>query len=252
MTWRDVTWRDVTWRDVTCHDMTWHDMTWHDMTQSLTKVKVLTYSKNFPHSVEPESSLPCWQQLDTYSYPQPDQSNPHLPFQPLKTHFNIIFPSTPMTSNHSLSFRFLNLNPVCICLLSHPCNMPPPSHPSWFDHMNYIWWSVQTVKVLIIECSVYILAKRHAQTACCPPNFRLPQLIFFSVIFLSCNANSSHSTFQPLSRSSRNVTSPQLTRAFDRAASGSKPRHVQLNSFSPCPMLLFAAAVLIMTALLSL
>jgi hypothetical protein len=28
--------------------------------------------------------------------------------------------------------------------------MPRPSHSSWFDHTNNIWWGVQVIKPLVI------------------------------------------------------------------------------------------------------
>jgi hypothetical protein len=38
----------------------------------------------------------------------------------------------PGFSKWSLSFRFPHQNPVCSALLPHTCNMPRPSHSSWF------------------------------------------------------------------------------------------------------------------------
>jgi hypothetical protein len=28
--------------------------------------------------------------------------------------------------------------------------MPRPSHSSWFDHPNNIWWAVQIIKLLVM------------------------------------------------------------------------------------------------------
>jgi hypothetical protein len=36
---------------------------------------------------------------------------------------------------------------------SHAGYMPHPSHPPWFDHPNNIWWSVQVIKLLIMQSS---------------------------------------------------------------------------------------------------
>jgi hypothetical protein len=36
--------------------------------------------------------------------------------------------------------------------------MPRPSHPPWYDHPNYIWWSVQVMKFLIMQS---LPASRH-------------------------------------------------------------------------------------------
>jgi hypothetical protein len=69
-----------------------------------------------------------------------------------KIHSNIILPSIPRTSESSLPFKFSNHN-VCYSLLSHACYMPLPSHPPWFNHPNNIWWSVQVMELLIIQCA---------------------------------------------------------------------------------------------------
>jgi hypothetical protein len=70
-----------------------------------------------------------------------------------KIHFNIILPSTPTSFNWSLPFRFPNESTACISQLSHPCYMPHPSYPPAFDHPNKIWWSVQVMKLLIMQSS---------------------------------------------------------------------------------------------------
>jgi hypothetical protein len=40
----------------------------------------------------------------------------------------------PGSPQWSLSFRFPHQNPIHASLLSHPCNMPRPSHSSRFYH----------------------------------------------------------------------------------------------------------------------
>jgi len=75
-----------------------------------------------------------------------------------KIHSNIILPSTPMSYELSLLFRFSNQNSLCIFNLSHPCHMAHPSRPPWFDDRNNFWWSVQVMKLLIIKSSP---ASRH-------------------------------------------------------------------------------------------
>jgi hypothetical protein len=62
------------------------------------------------------------------------------------TYFNIILPSTPMSSEWPLPFRLPNKNVVRI---SHPRYIPRPSHPPLFDHPNNIWWRLQTVELLM-------------------------------------------------------------------------------------------------------
>jgi hypothetical protein len=31
--------------------------------------------------------------------------------------------------------------------------MSCPSHSSWLDHPNYVWWGVQSIKLLIMQSS---------------------------------------------------------------------------------------------------
>jgi hypothetical protein len=46
-----------------------------------------------------------------------------------KIHSNIIFPSTPRSSEWSLPFRFCDENVECISYSLHACYMTRPSHP---------------------------------------------------------------------------------------------------------------------------
>jgi len=81
------------------------------------------------------------------------QMNPvHIfpPYSP-KIHYNIIFPSTSVSSKWSLPFRFFPPK-FCIHSSSHPCVLHPrPSHPAWLDDSNNIWRSVQIMKLLILQ-----------------------------------------------------------------------------------------------------
>jgi hypothetical protein len=48
--------------------------------------------------MEHEGSLPCSQQPVKCPYPKPDEFNPHLQPYFRQIHFNIILPSTPVSS----------------------------------------------------------------------------------------------------------------------------------------------------------
>jgi len=61
----------------------------------------------------------------------------------LKAHFNIVFPTTPTSSEWFLYLRSPHQNsPV-----PHTRYMPRPSHSSWFDH-PYIRWGLQIIRLL--------------------------------------------------------------------------------------------------------
>jgi hypothetical protein len=51
----------------------------------------------------------------------------------------------------SLPFRF-TIHIFAMNFSSHhACNIPCPSHPTWFDHPNNIWWLVQTMELLKMQ-----------------------------------------------------------------------------------------------------
>ena len=111
-------------------------------------------SRNSPHFMEPEGSLLRLQVPATCTYPESDQSiwcPPPSHF--LKIHLNIIL-CMQGSSKGSFSPRFPHQNPACMhaCMSPHlhMCYLPLPSHSSWFDHSNNIWWGEQIKKLLII------------------------------------------------------------------------------------------------------
>ena len=63
----------------------------------------------------------------------------------LNIHLNIILPSMPGSSKWSLSLRFPHQNLVYTFPLPHMCYLSYPSHSSWFDHPNNIWWAIQII-----------------------------------------------------------------------------------------------------------
>ena len=68
------------------------------------------------------------------------------PYHFYKICFNIILPSMAGSSMWPPPFRFPHQNPVCTSTLPQTCYMLCPSHSSWFDHPNDIWWAVQSIK----------------------------------------------------------------------------------------------------------
>ena len=61
------------------------------------------------------------------------------PFHLMRTHFNLIFPSTPGSSKWSFSLTSRRQNPVCTSPLSHKCHLPCSSDCGWFAHPNNVW-----------------------------------------------------------------------------------------------------------------
>ena len=75
---------------------------------------------------------------------------PTTPSHFLKTHLNIILPSTSWSPQWSLSFRFPHQTPVHTSPFLHTCHMLCPSHSSRFYHPHNIGWGVQIIKLLIM------------------------------------------------------------------------------------------------------
>ena len=75
------------------------------------------------------------------SWASPIQSISHL----LEINPNIIHPSTPRSSQWSLSLRLPYQDPIRPPLLTHTRHMPSPSHSSRFYHPHNIGWEVQII-----------------------------------------------------------------------------------------------------------
>ena len=74
----------------------------------------------------------------------------------LKIHLNIIFPSTPVSPQWSLSLRFPHQNPVHTSPLHHARHMPCPSHSSRFYHPQiYIFYRIRKNQLDATGIDVY-------------------------------------------------------------------------------------------------
>jgi len=65
---------------------------------------------------------------------------PNSPSHFLYIYFNIIIPSTSVSSKWPPSLRLSHQNPVCNSPLYRTYYMPRPFYSSWFHHLNNIWW----------------------------------------------------------------------------------------------------------------
>jgi hypothetical protein len=80
------------------------------------------------------------------------------PVQNLPTYFFMVYrviipPSMHRSSEWSRPFRVFNKHLVCFSHLPHACYMSRPPHTPWFDRPDNIWWSLQVVKLLIMQSS---------------------------------------------------------------------------------------------------
>jgi hypothetical protein len=118
--------------------------------------------------------ITCSQEPATGCYLEPDESSPQLP---------TFFPKRILISCSQLCLglaggcliQVSRPNFVCVYHLSHACYMLPP-HPLWLFSPNNILWSVQFVKVFImdlrpnvsIRCSIilFIFTKSSSPPPC--------------------------------------------------------------------------------------
>jgi hypothetical protein len=126
--------------------------------------------------MEPEGSLPQTQVPVNCPCPKPPRSSPCHTSHFLKIHLNIIFPSTPRSSNWSLYLRLTHQNSVYASPLHHTFYMHRRHHSSRFHHQNNIWWELQVIQLLIkYFFSTPVLPHPfYAQTFSSAPYFRTP------------------------------------------------------------------------------
>ena len=70
---------------------------------------------------------------------------------PSHFYFNIILPSMPRSSKWPLSLRSPHQNSLCNFPVFDMYHMSHPSHSSWFDDLNNIWWEIHIIMLLFIS-----------------------------------------------------------------------------------------------------
>ena len=105
----------------------------HGAESFLRSQPVFSQSRNSPHFVEPEGSLPHSQLPTACPHPEPARSNPY-PHIPLPEDPSYYYPA--IYAWFSLFFKFPHQNPVYSSPLLHMRHMSRPSHSSWFYHPN--------------------------------------------------------------------------------------------------------------------
>ena len=95
-----------------------HRVRWYGAEAFLTSQQILINSKNSSHFMQPEDSLPHWQQPATCPYPEPDRSSPCLPCHFCKIRFNIILPSRPSQRDRAVGNSATQTRRSVLCLHS--------------------------------------------------------------------------------------------------------------------------------------
>ena len=108
------------------------------------------------HGILWNSSSPCSPEPNTCHYPEPDQSNPPLPFPTklLMIHFNIILQFTPRSSKWSPSLMSPHQNPVCTSPLSIRDRCPV--HVIFLDHNIIIIIKIIFIYKTFLYCMISV------------------------------------------------------------------------------------------------
>jgi hypothetical protein len=131
------------------------------MSHSARVISARVFTSRVTNSVapEPENSSSSSQQPATGPYPQPTESTPPPP-QPIsltRIHSDPMLPSTPRSSERSLSFGLSQQNHVHFSLLSDACHMPrPPHYPSFDLNTNYEAPHCAIFSILLLLHSSYV------------------------------------------------------------------------------------------------
>ena len=109
--------------------------------------------------MESERSLPHSQDPATYPYSEPNQSSPW----PTSWKSTLIFSSYLFLC---LPKRCYYQNPIRTYPVSQTCQLPRPSHSSWFDHSNNIWERAEIIKPPFTVNFAYFMTSTSNEVVC--------------------------------------------------------------------------------------
>ena len=104
-----------------------------------------------PHCMESEGSLQFSQHPATCSYPDPDESSPHIPFCFFQTQLHSIRPPTPRSPNRYLP-SYLTTKILYACIFS-PIRATCPAHLTFFDLIILIMFGEEQKPQSLSLCS---------------------------------------------------------------------------------------------------
>jgi len=103
--------------------------------------------------MEPEGSLPCSQKPATGPYPEPDESSSHVPTLFSLRTILILSSQLRLGLSNGVYHSGFPTKMLYAFLVSHVCYMTCPYYRPWSDHTNNVCWSVQIMKILIMQSS---------------------------------------------------------------------------------------------------
>jgi len=124
-----------------------------------------------------------------------------------KMYSGIVLSSTPRSSEWSFPLGFPARN--FMHFSSFPCVLHPrPSHTSWFDHPNDIWWSIHVMKLIIIS-----FMQPPATSSLLGPNILLSTL-FSNTVSLCCSLSMRDQVSHPYRTTDNAVVLDTLNLSF--------------------------------------